>query len=337
MLTREQIHTMLMLRYREGTVFNQLPIELIFEIRNFSQDSNSDFAKVLHHVAYGELNEAKTMLKANPRLVLLAGNIVTPGGLTVIRTTLLGCALGAGDAEMAAMIIPFYSDLQIEGGEEVMAKELECYRPHIEGMLDEKNYYDLRWLFNIIKESSNDDIQAALNKVENNSKLCQALIQFRNDVRPGKIKIGMHYNYQNLIHAFDMLDREWNNLKNGNNYDKCDLVWCQVIGYEQRGLPAVGRFAFARGFKAHERKLEFKHGGGSFPDTSGGDADLSGPGFDVGYGRGGAGAGLRGAAAPIWLRSRPAVVTKFMSSKNFRLRELMQPRPREKSSRCVVC
>jgi hypothetical protein len=127
------------------------------------------------------------------------------------------------------------------------------------------------------------------------SLLRDALCKFRDDVRPKEMtEPGMHYNYQRLIYAFNLLDREWKNLKNGDNDDKCDLVWRQVFGYLQRGLPAVDRFAFAQDLydlvEHHAplmRNTDFKYGDGSFPDTPKDDADFTGLGFDNGiYERG---------------------------------------------------
>ena len=38
-------------------------------ISEFGRDPNSDAAKLLHHVAYGEETEAEAMLKTNPELL----------------------------------------------------------------------------------------------------------------------------------------------------------------------------------------------------------------------------------------------------------------------------
>lgn len=93
------------------------------------------------------------------------------------------------------------------------------------------------------------------------------------------------------MHAFELYDREWNNLyqASGNNYDKLYLVWRQVIGYLQRGLPAVDRFAFAMGLydlveskKPLVRKTEYQYGEGSFPDVAPNDSSRAGVGFDYG-------------------------------------------------------
>jgi hypothetical protein len=191
-------------------------------------------------------------------------------------------------------------------------------------------------------KSSAKDVKAALDKnMDPPSVLCDELIKFRNAVTLKEVtKLQMHYNYQTLILALEIYDGKWDDLyrASGNNYDKCDLVWRQVIGYLQRGLPAVDRYAFARGLydlvknkKPLERTTKYKYGDGSFPDTSNVVSDSSGLGFDYGiYGLvgqaeqwGPSGSGRRGC-------------TKLMSSKNFRLAKLMPRRPKPKAGARLI-
>ena len=305
MLTRDQFYTMLMLRKREGTIFSDLPEEMfqhIIGVNNFSQDANSEIAKALHHAAFAQEDNIKiliAMLEANPQLLLTAGNVITRGGLDVRRVTPYEFALGAGDADLAKRIEPYFAE--IENGENERLRQYERYRPHIERILTPPDY-DLSNLIKIIKNSSPEEVMAALNKESNaTSKLGNALVEFRNHVRPGiVIKPRMHYNYQMLICAYDCFYREWDSLQNGNNYHKANLVWRQVIGYLQRGLPALERFAMARNqFYAWsmdtdayietdvERTVEFKSVRDSFPNISSGATELTGLGFDYGaYGDG---------------------------------------------------
>jgi len=102
MLTREQLHTFLCMRKLKATLFSAVPRDLFpymgqASMANFSKDS--EIAKLLHHIAYGDLQSAKIMLEVNPGLVLQAGHVETPSGLKVLHTTPLECALGAGDPE----------------------------------------------------------------------------------------------------------------------------------------------------------------------------------------------------------------------------------------------
>jgi hypothetical protein len=100
MLTRDQIYTMLMLRNREGNVFSVLPNELICHISNMNDGSDSDINVALRLAASGieeDMLKLVEMVATNPRLLLQAGNVVTRGGVPVIRTTLYEFLLCEGD------------------------------------------------------------------------------------------------------------------------------------------------------------------------------------------------------------------------------------------------
>lgn len=270
-VSREHMYIMLMLRKREGNIFSGLPRDVFFCLMNVEQYPNSDIAIALRLAADGEeqaINELTAMLDCNPRLLLQAGNVMTRGGLYVKRVTLYEFFLGAGDPGAAARITPYFE--RIDGGESQRMKQYARYKPHIDGMLTQKPY-DLVPLFTILKGSSAADVTALLkDDMTHESNLRDALIKFRSDHAPGKlIKPRMHYNYKTLEQAFNLLYDEWNSLSNNDsNYDKCDFVARLVIGYLQRGLPAIDRIAFARAFADKERTLNFKYVRGRFPDTS---------------------------------------------------------------------
>jgi hypothetical protein len=293
MLTNRQIFTLFTCNdSKENCARESWLPEEVARIIAFDQASTKAAAMLLHYVAYGELTKAEEMIKADPALLLQASDVVTRSGLLVKRVTPYECALGAGDPECAAMMAPYFA--KIQKGEQERAAQYERYKPAINGMMNELDQTEkdkLETLIEIIKGSANNDVTAALLKdMSHGSLLRDALCNFRDDVRPKEVtQPEMHYNYQRLIYAFNLLDREWTKLNNGNNYDKCDLVWRQVIGYLQRGLPAVDRFAFAKGLydlvENHGpvvRNTDFKYGGGSFSDTLKGDSDFSGVGFDYG-------------------------------------------------------
>jgi hypothetical protein len=271
-VTREQMYALLMFRNRENNIFSALPPEYFYYgLIGVEQNPNSDIAIALRLAADGEeraIKELIAMLDRNPRLLLQAGNVMTRGGLYVKRVTLYEFFLGAGDPDAAARIAPNFD--KIEGGAGQRDRQYARYKPYIDGMLAQTPY-DLRPLIEIIKSSSPADVTAILNNdMTHESTLRDALIQFRTDHTPGVlIKPRMHYNYNTLQSAFDLLYEEWNMLSNNHtNYDKCDLVAICVIGYLQRSLPAVDRFAFARAFADKERTLNFKYAAGVFPDTT---------------------------------------------------------------------
>ena len=83
---------------------SSLPLDVFRYICHLGKNSVSAVEEALERVAFGELDQAKALLDVKPNLVLERGNVVTPGGMNVINTSLLECALGAGDPEMAKPI-----------------------------------------------------------------------------------------------------------------------------------------------------------------------------------------------------------------------------------------
>ena len=296
MLTREQVYTMLMLRDRGDSVFAVLPDELICHISDVGGDSDGVINKALRLAADGReeaLNELTAMLDEKPRLLLQAGNVKTRSGLLVTRTTILEFLATALDPVGVARVVPYFS--KFEGGEAQKEKQFARYRPHIDALVKQieakQPAYDLRPLFNLIKQSPAADITEALDinnpnrEVTRNTPLRAEFAKFRRAVRvPTKKAAGMQYeHYTTLMQAFDLLfdEREWKELSsNYTDYDKCYLAWQQIIGRLMDGLPHTGRFGFARAFQDDKRTLSYKYApDNSFPDASS-DGGLTGLGFD---------------------------------------------------------
>ena len=226
-----------------------LPNELIMLIDD-SIDS-SDIDQALHHAAYGreeDVDSLLAMLNKNPSLLLEAGNVITPGGNEIRHVTLYEFLLGAGDFELAMRVQEYFC--RIDNGEDERVRQYERYRPHISGILTQKPY-DLRPLIKLIKTATPEQIMALLNNdMTGEDDLCKALIQFRKNWAPRVLtKPCMHYNYASLQHAFELLDREYDNLykASNDNYDKINLVWRQLIGFEMRRLPGIDRCVMAQG------------------------------------------------------------------------------------------
>jgi hypothetical protein len=339
MLTRDQVYTMLLIRNRENTIFSVLPNEVFGLILNMNNPPESDINIALRHAALATKEDIDTvieMIKANPRLLLQASNVVTPGGVSVMRTTLYEFFLGEGDPDSAKQIE--FGFAAIPNGDNERIRQYERYRPHIEALAKQVKLkqpaFDLKPLIDLIKESRPEDIQAALKEDMNHqSTLRNELIAFRNAVKPTGRTVGMHYkHYTTLIQALDLLYDKWEALSNNyTNYDKCDLIWRQIIGYLQRGLPSVDRFGFARAFDDAERSLVYKYdNGGSFPAISADDPSMGGLGFDEAiYG------GKVGGPSAVWWATDGSF-GNHMSSKNFKLGELMQQRTHQHSARCVI-
>jgi hypothetical protein len=262
------------------------------KINSATFDPQSDIGKLLHHIAYGNLDAAKVMLEADPRLVLQAGHTETPSGLKVLHTTPLECALGAGDPEMAEMIAPYFDSKEIDGGAEVREKQYVRYRQHIEDMLNpEKNPpYDFTLLMETLMAAKPADVTAALNcNMKHDSALRDVLEQFRIHFTPGSITSGLHFNYQHLLRAYEVYDQNYKNLEKiyDVDQDKLRLFSRQIIGFIQRSLPAIDRMVYAQSLydvtekKAEiQRSFKFTYEIIDFPETASEHAACSGLGFE---------------------------------------------------------
>ncbi|MCL5272685.1 MAG: hypothetical protein M1486_05205 [Gammaproteobacteria bacterium] len=335
MITRDQIKIMLMMRNRGNNVFSNRSEERREEISDYGQDPNSEIATALHHAAYArqeDVDALLALLDKNPRLLLQAGNVQTPGGDEVRRVTLYEFLLGAGDAELAGMVQGYFD--KIDNGEQERVRQYERYKPHIEGMLTQEPY-DLKPLIDLIKKATPEQVKALLKKdMTGDNDLCKKLIQFRKDWAPRVItKPCMHYNYNSLKHAFELLDCEWGNLKtaSNDNYDKINLVWRQLIGFEMRRLPGIGRCVMAQGLyylkgekAAVARTYTFKNGGAfgdTFPATVADDS-IDGLGGEFAVSIFGGGSACIGVATRVGLD-----FGKLMSNKNFNHCRTYTPRP----------
>ena len=294
-------------------------------------------AQLLEHVAFGRETEAKAMLEVDPTLLLrqYRSTVMTPSGLAVIDVTPFECALGGGDPEMVKMMAPYFE--QFNGGETERKEQYAKYQPHIENIMKQTPSYDLTKLFATLINSTDQDVQAELNHTTHyKSDLRTELEAFRKHFTPGSMNTpGMHFNYQDLYHAYDIFENQWQKLVHGNNYDKCWLFCRQVIGFEQRNLPARDRQIYASGLYyvvnggqyVAVRLFDLKNDKGqAFPIMSGSNSHV-GLGFDFfvdiyGAVRDGGGVG------------RGPFYKTYVEQKQQTCR-LMQPHPTQKM-RCVI-
>ena len=358
MLTRSQTTFLLWARHsknnRDNPFFN-MPKEIIRRIK-YLPSPDQDFMDALKEVAEGKLTELRDRLeqaKLSPNqeklknLLLQAGDVITPCGLEVRGTTLLECAIGSGDPEIIDLIKPYF--LAFEEGEEEREIQLERYRHCIEEIETQKPD-DLTGLIAIIIDSPLKDVRAELATGDDydweyKSPLRNALNKFREEKLDPKHRIidkpRMHCNYQNLIHAYEILDTKWDKLKVNDFYDKHYLISQQIIGLIQLlELPAYERYVFARGQidtaaagKEIERSFSCRHGGGYFPMF---DTNLINFHKGVGFNSYMSICGSR--ERRRWgydCRGADVVFTKLMSNKNLKIAELIQ-RTREKTSACII-
>jgi hypothetical protein len=320
MLSHSKLEQLYTLRRDTTSFFSLLPLELIGEMAKlYDPNPNSEINKALRHAALGtkaDIDELVKMVDANPGLLLQAGDDVTRGGVEVSRTTLYEFFLGEGDPVGAKQIE--FGFAKLPHGEDERIRQYERYRPHIEALAKQiesrQPVYDLRPMFEIIKNSSAADILEALNindlnrEATRNTPLRKEFAKFRRAVSPKRKAVGMHYeHYTTLIQALELLNDEWQALShNYTNYDKCRLVWRQIIGFLQLRLPGVDRFAFARAFDDEARTVSYKYDAGSFPDApAAGELVLSGLGFDEAI-FGARLGGIGGGTGWAWLRGSSA-------------------------------
>ena len=347
MLNSKQLKLLLLARKYDSDnndVSMFFPVDLI---RTMSEFHDPDADKLVQFIADGKKDEAKKMLEANPRLVLQAANVVTPGGMTLKRIMPYECAL-IGDPDMALMVGEYFEKIGQNNNavndecKKLREEQFKRYEKAIENMLNVKPY-DFTKLIDIIKASSPTDVNAELNHAKDyQSALRTELEKFRKVFAPCTKKTPeqqfayISFIYMSLLKAFKVYNAEWDNLSNhGNNYDKCRLVWCQLIGFIERRLPAVDRQAFAQGVDTikglHDmkRSLAYKYDPqNEFPRTDFDDDSHSGLGFDfgvsifgetwrglVGVGHGGSRCGLK-----TYVEQKHQDLKKLSSSCNIEMR-----------------
>ena len=82
MITRDQLHAMVLIRKREGNFLSALPKDWFNYMINMDDGPKSEINIALRHAASGlkeDMAKLLEMLKANPRLLLQAGNVVVVG------------------------------------------------------------------------------------------------------------------------------------------------------------------------------------------------------------------------------------------------------------------
>jgi SAM-dependent methyltransferase len=391
-LTQGQMNTLFKMRNEEkNNIFFQknIPDELIEHIGNFAIDIDSDdllrkkaltiataieakqkihctdIERALHYAAFARKKDIAiilAMVEANPRLMLEAGDVLTPAGLLVKRVTIYEFFLGAGDPEAAKLVRECFfksideynrkfstNRLDIEEAENSLQDQYERYRPHIEASLTQKPY-DLNLLIEVIKTASSQDVAELLKEPlagQNHNKtfktkLHEAMSKFRADWAPTVLtEPCMHYNYQSLRHAFIILHSHFDQLCETDDWNdnKLLLVARQVIGFEMRRLPGIDRCLFAQGLHGSVKNnqpierisvLQNAHGT-DFPTTFS-DEVLVGLGVDYFISIYGAISKTQPPRGPIPM----ALFAQYVREKTLRLTELATMPQRIKPSRCII-
>lgn len=197
--------------------------------------------RLLTHILRGEEDEALEMICANPNLLLSYGNANDYSGRVYREVTPFQAALLSHDVRIGYKILPLFKQINKEGfdAQEEKAKQFNTLFP--EGLPDQKPY-DFSIIIQVISESSAHDLQAALEKKQNNTPLCLALNAFRKEFT-SLAQEEIFFNPQHLIKAFEVYRAQFDTW----SQVQCDLFWRQVIGYIQRFVPTCYAQAFCQG------------------------------------------------------------------------------------------
>ncbi|WP_133131063.1 hypothetical protein [Legionella yabuuchiae] len=229
---------------------------------------------LLSHVVKGEEAEALKMIDKNPRLLLILSKATDYSGRSYQGLTPFQAALSSHDVALWKKIESYFDKLP--DGE---AEKVRQFRQLFPEGLPQQESYDFTELVQVISNSSDADIMAALRKEKNDTPICQALNGFRTAFTDLAIK-EMFFNPSHLIDALKVYDAQF---ERWSSWNQRNLFWRQVIGYTQRFLPACYAQAFCQGLyyilevkKPLSRSLKFKYDDASYYPLT----DSSGLGFD---------------------------------------------------------
>src|SRR3990167_7817389 len=216
-------------------------VRLNKQVNNFFQPNLHKLAveKFLHHVAYGEKDEAEKMLKSNPKLLLERGIVTDEAGRTIYGTA-YQIALGAKDVspysdqfeEMAEMLERYL--LQLPNGEEERQKQYAEQFP--EGFEKQEearrmsDSFELNKVFAAIKKDKTTGLAEA------NKAVAEFQNYLENQIK-GVITTGYHFNEALFQEAPKLYDEHYDDF-GGFDSDKNRLAAIKLIGFIQRFFPA---------------------------------------------------------------------------------------------------
>jgi len=291
-------------------------------------------SELMKRVICGEETRAESILESAPYLSLSRiskdRQTTDPSGQLITGLTPFQAALCAGDVEMCQMMEPYID--QLKNGREVRQIQFREIFPQglEESVRSQKlaaSAFDFRPIVNAITSATDLDVKAVLEKRDNGSVLCETLDIFRKAFKQC-VTDELVYNPYYLLRVFEIYD-EQSDIWGG---DKRHLFWRNVIGFVERFMPVCYAQAFARGIYyiveedvALARSLNLRFGGESLYPLN---FDFPiGLGFDYALGLTD-GALLQPQFAPLATDGlQVELLTKFISSKNTRLGELLTGSP----------
>jgi len=178
--------------------------------------------------------------------MLERGDTISYAGKKFENKTAYQIALCEGDEVMAEKMRDNYLVANPENGPAILEAQFNevfprGYAAHLEEQKQSADEFEQNYLNPLIEafeKATMDDLQAALEKRATNSELCQKLKEFRAAFEALSQRENV-YNPNHLLKLFDNQKVEWWRTKFGGNHGLyLDLFWRQVIGWEERFMPA---------------------------------------------------------------------------------------------------
>jgi hypothetical protein len=197
--------------------------------------------KLLQHIAYGEQEAAEKMIDADPRLLMMSGDVIDYSLRKIIDVTPAQLAYGGDDEVMCAMLkekICAYSETthqSREWGETIFSNQIRAKFSE-DAEADQNAAAEFDELMTQLVAGINDplaNIHNELEHVPNESPLRNLLDGFRVKFAPGEVRAGKHFNVQFLLKALEIYDANYRPWRG----PQCSVFWSQVVGYLERLLP----------------------------------------------------------------------------------------------------
>ncbi len=196
------------------------------------------FSSFLKSIVAGDEDRVMAILEgvntSDLERLLLHKGIVTDFSGRSIEGTGLQIALGAEDAEICEIMVPFFKRI-----------------PH--GTDHQLQQYNIQYPANDTTSNTTQDMQAiekvfaSIISAKSVDECEPALTEFRNYFTPvSVIRKGRHFDVMLLVKAYKMYGKNYIQLGDWNS-NMNNLCWTNVIGYLQRQLPACYAQAFCQG------------------------------------------------------------------------------------------
>lgn len=217
---------------------------------------------VLQQVVYGDEEIILELISSDPTIVEHKGTVKDYSDRVVDNATPFQAALRAGDEIMAQKIKEIYLASAADGetkqkkqqqlDEQFNAVFPHGYAAHLEEQKLSADKFEHEYLNPLVAafdDATIDELQAILEKRDNSSKLSQKLNEFKAAFHQLSLSENV-YNPNHLLKVFEKYNAKfdaWYNKFKDNNWLHLDLFWRQVIGWEERYMPANYAQAFCTG------------------------------------------------------------------------------------------